>query len=210
LGEGGMSIESYWEREYKQLVQGLENVFDFQRWKFQRTFSHLEEASPPYLIYDSEWCRVWFGLKGGDLHQANEMSIYYGRIHAPNDGGFLIWNGEKCRAWHDVRASLYFLDGLSPKEAADKRQVRHELPDAMEKFRKSELGQKVLPGGYQTIEGVARLHLAIWEKYGMRLFELFDLRQSDLWNQFTHFLSEYHKILGTPTITGFPSPHKNC
>jgi len=199
-----------WEKEYKHLVQVLENVFDFQRWNFQETFARIETESSPYVIYGSEWCRVWFGLRGGDMHQAPEMSVYYGRLHAPDDGGFFIWNGEKCTAWHDVYEALYFLDGLSPKEAADKREVKYELPHVVEQFRQSELGKKLLPGGYQTIEGVARLHATIWEQYGQRLFELFDLRRPDLWNQYTQFLSDYHKILGTSTLPGFPAPDKNC
>jgi len=199
-----------WKKEYTHLVQVLENVFDFKRWKLQETFARIEGEAPPYVIYSSEWCRVRFALRGGDMHQALEMSVSYGRLHAPDDDGFVIWNGEKCRAWHRVNEALYFLDRLSSKEAAEKRQVKYELPYVMEQFRQSELGQKVLPGGYQTIEGVARLHAAIWEQYGQHLFELFDLRRPELWDRFIQFLSEYHNLLRTPTIPGFPAPDKNC
>ena len=200
--------KTFWEREYELLVQGLESVFDFQQWKFQHTYTRVSENSSPYVIYASEWCKVRFALKGGDMHRPNEMSVDYGRLHAPDDDKYFVWNNEKCRAWHRVNEALYFLDGLSLKEVAEKRQVRHEFPDSIQQFRNSELGQKVLPDGYQTVEGVARLHFSIWECYGIRLFELFDLRRPDLWDQFTPFLSEYHKSL--PTIRGFPAPDKNC
>jgi hypothetical protein len=32
------------------------------------------------------------------------------------------------------------------------------------------------------------MHAAIWEQYGMRLFELFDLRRPDLWEQYRTWL----------------------
>ena len=200
--------KTYWEIQHKLLIQELENVFDFQQWKFQHAYTRLLENSPPYIIYTSEWCKVRFALKGGDMHRPNEMSVDYGRLHAPDDDKAFIWNGEICRAWHRVNEALYFLDGLSLKEATEKRQVRHEFPDQIQRFRNSELGQRVLPGGYQTVEGVARLHLAIWEHYGMPLFELFDLRRPDLWDQFVPFISDFHKSL--PTVRGFPAPDKNC
>lgn len=181
-----------WEREYKILAQTLENVIDFQHWNFHQSFASFEDKTPPYVIYDSEWCRVWFSWKGGDLHQPPEMSVFYGRLHAPNDGGFVILEGENYRTWHHVTEPLYFLDGLSGKEAADKWLLKHRLPFVIEEFKQSESGKKLLPGGYQTIEGVAHLHLTIWRHYGTPLFELFDSRKQDLWSKYTNFLKEYY------------------
>jgi hypothetical protein len=200
--------KTYMEREYESLIEKLESVFDFQQWKFQNRYTRVSENALPYVIYSSEWCKVMFALKGGDMHRPNEMSVYYGRLHAPDDDGPFLLDGEEYRTWHRVNEALYFLDGLSRKEASEKRQVRYEFPDLIQQFRNSELGQKVLPGGYQTVVGVARLHLSIWEHYGLRLFELFDLRRPDLWDQFVPFISDFHMSL--PNVRGFPAPDKNC
>jgi len=38
--------------------------------------------------------------------------------------------------------------------------------------------------------------MEIWEHYGKRLFELFDLRQPNLWEQYRGFLKEFYDIKG--------------
>ena len=101
--------KKYREKEYNQLVQVLENVFDFDHWKFQQTFVFKDAIHAPYIIYDSEWCRIWFGWDYGEMHQSRTMSVFYGRLHAPDDGANIIVNGKKCKAWHHVNTAINFL-----------------------------------------------------------------------------------------------------
>jgi hypothetical protein len=45
------------------------------------------------------------------------------------------------------------------------------------------------------------MHKSIWKTYGQNLFELFDLRRPDLWEQYRKFLKEYYDIKGrSPNI----------
>jgi hypothetical protein len=53
------------------------------------------------------------------------------------------------------------------------------------------------------------MHKAIWQYYGKRLFELFDLRQPDLWQEYREFLKEVYDIKGrNPAIK--PPMDKVC
>ncbi len=54
------------------------------------------------------------GITGG----GNSISIYYGRLHAPNEETTMIWNGEECHCWHRFELALHFLDGRTPEYAS--------------------------------------------------------------------------------------------
>ena len=41
-----------------------------------------------------------------------------------------------------------------------------------------------------------KMHMEVWEHYGKKLFELFDLRQPNLWEQYRGFLKELYDIKG--------------
>jgi len=160
------------------------------------------------VIYDSEWCRVQFSLSGGDMPGTYELPVRYGRLHAPDNEAVLIWNGEKCLCWHNVNDALRFLDGLSPQEAVD--QLHKQPPPVVEQFRQSELGKKLhyahLP------EWIIREEAAIWEFYGQRLFDLFDLRQTGIVGGVHSFYqgvlqdSRYQAGPGSP----YPPRYKVC
>jgi hypothetical protein len=45
-------------------------------------------------------------------------------------------------------------------------------------------------------------HAMIWEHYGQRLFELFDLRRPDLWEKYSSFVIQVYDL------KGFPLSHK--
>ena len=174
-------------KEYNDLVNLVERCLDFRRWGFNRSYSSPLDKPFPYVIYDSEWCRVKFKHFGGDYgDQWSEMHIYYGRLHAENDESLMIWNDEVCWCWHSIeRYALNFLDGLSAEDAGE---LKHE-PRVMQEFRNSEIGKAI-----HGPEWVARRHLVTWEYYGQRLFELFDLRHPDLWEQYRSFLTNVRVV----------------
>lgn len=129
------------------------------------------------------------------------MYIYYGRLHAPNEDTRMLWNGEECYCWHELDNVLHFLDGRTPAETVQLRYA-HPITDL---FYEEELSQK-----YKTQpEWLAQMHVAIWQHYGQRLFDLFDLRQSDLWKQYQQFLKEVYDIAGRKPRFG-PSKDKVC
>ena len=189
---------------FQKLNQLLEQFLPLTRWGFQESYSHILAEYRLYVIYDSEWCRVRFSLGGGDQYFGDELSISYGKLHAPNDKNYMIFKGEDCWCWHSVLNALDFLDGTTPQQAVDRLQANGQWPWVAEHFRQSELAQNLK---YNHPEWLIRMHSAIWSHYGKRLFELFDLRRPDLWEQYTRFIREYYRIKGIPApIPGYSAP----
>ena len=141
------------------------------------------------LIFDSEWCRISLTWGGWDQAGGNSMHIHYGRLHASNENVTMQWQGEECHCWHELDYVLHFLDGRTPVEAA-KLDVSHPTTDP---FYKTETTQKF---HRRQPEWMAGMHITIWEQYGQRLFDLFDLRQPDLWRKYQQFLKEVYDIQG--------------
>jgi hypothetical protein len=177
------------------LVSIIEKVIDMNRWTFKLTYSNSREYASGYpmqkVIYDSEWCRVLFAAyqrrsTPPDMH---DVYIRYGRLHAPDESenDLMIWQGEKCHCWHSVGSlHLYFIEGFSPSEALNPpilQVFREARSSAYDKIR-SELGE-FFPIVREAV---------IWNHYGLRLFELFDLSRPDLWNKYVKFLEEYYQL----------------
>jgi hypothetical protein len=185
--------------EYMSLL--AQELLPLSKWGFKESYRSNRTKD---LIYDSEWCRVSFGWLGWDYMGGNSISINYGRLHASNDKGVILWNGEECHCWHREELALHFLDSNTPEYSA-KRMYSHTIK---EKFRQSELGQSLTAKRSQP-EWLIRTHNAIWEQYAPRLFELFDLRRPSLWVQYRKFLKEVYDIKGrNPDIK--PSEDNIC
>jgi hypothetical protein len=197
-------IESH-KRMAEELSALLERIINFQGWRFQKTYTYIVPRLPPHIIYDSEWCRVQFSYEGGD-YQRFITKVYYGRLHASNDKYLMTWNGVDCGCWHRVDHALNFLDGLSPQEAVS--QLRsHQSPYVIEKYKQSE-GKKLERDN--EIEWMIRMHSSIWEHYGERLFEIYDVRKSDLWERYTMFQREYSRLVGVTAYPGEPGNDQMC
>jgi len=171
----------------KQLTQ---TYLDLERWSFQEV-AWLESQFPA-IIYRSEWCQVKFTWEGQEATGENIINISYGRSHAVFDNSYLTWEGEKCHCWHSAVYVLHFLDGLFPAEVAGRN---YQRPKVMEQFRQSEVG-KSLRGRDHQPEWLIRLHAAIWNHYGKRFFEVFDLRRPDLWEKYRKFMKDLYDIEG--------------
>lgn len=190
------------KNEFPAFIQMLERNLDFNHWGFARVFSGVGKFTP-VVIYASEACRVMFAWRTPDhLHDSMPtMQVYYGRLHAPNDEEIITWNGRNCYCWHDVEKALYFLDGVSPDEVAKNK---FGSPNIWRQSRESSL-----PGWTQQ-EYMARMHAALWKHYGQRLFDLFDLRQPVVWEQYSLFLAEYERLEPGFTLSGYPGRDKIC
>jgi hypothetical protein len=185
-------------QEMHRLAQ---NHLDLVKWGFKESYSSSRSGN---LIYDSELCRVNLVWGGWDYIGGNSISMYYGRLHAPNEKATFRWNGEECYCWHRFEHALHFLDGHTPVYHS-KMLYTHSL---IEEYENSQVAQK-LKGKNSQPEWLVRMHAMVWEHYAPRLFELFDLRRPDLWEQYRQFLKQVYDIKGrSPNIK--PSLDQVC
>jgi hypothetical protein len=146
-------------------------------------------VKPENIIYDSEWCRLNILWGGWDYINGNSIHIRYGRLHAVNDKTTMLWNGEECYCWHRIEHALHFLDGRTPTETA-KLNYSHPI---IKSFYQEEILRKF---NHKQPEWIAQIHVAIWQHYGQKLFDLFDLTRPDLWQQYRQFLKEVYDLDG--------------
>jgi len=151
-------------------------------------------TSSPNVIYDSEWCRVDLLWDRWEMYSGNSISVFYGRLHAPDGSPKMKLEGEECYCWHTKMGTsrvLDFLDGLTPQMSVRSE----EFPRKIKQLRQSKLWRD-LSGKRRDPELVIRMEVEVWMYYGSRLFELFDLRRPDLWEEYRRFLREYYDIKG--------------
>ena len=185
----------------QEMTRVAQSFLNLAIWGFKESY---RSAKPGNLIYDSKWCRVNFVWGGWDQLGGNSISIYYGRLNAPNEKATMIWNGEDCYCWHRIELVLHLLDSQTP-ESASKMIYTHRL---VEQYKQSDLGRS-LTGKRRQPEWLVRMHAMIWEQYAPRLFEIFDLHRPDLWEQYRKFLKQVYDIKGrSPNIK--PSLDKVC
>jgi hypothetical protein len=168
---------------------------NLEQWGFELTYiSHSSELSPE-IIYDSEWCRVRFSFRGyREIFDQNDiLNIRYGRLHATDKGDLMTWNGEPYQCWHHISLALCFLDGMSIKEASEIL-WKHPMLSAHKEIKET--------GFIAQHAAETETHAMIWEHYGQRLFELFDLRRPDLWEKYSSFVIQVYDL------KGFPLSHK--
>ena len=186
------TTDSYKElaaRALPGLVQTLETCINLEGWGFKQSFYGVSDEFNPSVIYDSDKCRVRFIWIDADMRDGSDsatLNILYGRLHASNQKRTIIWNGVNCYCWHDLDNTLYFLDGVLPQDFRIKS--RHP-PPFIDNFAQLHKGHN-----WSHVEWGARLHLAIWEYYENRLFNLFDLQCPDLWEKYMLFTKEINQL----------------
>jgi len=163
----------------------LATFLDFAKWGFKVTYISPDRKT---LIYDSPSSRLKSSLR--IEREADEISVKHGRKHAPNEGHIIEWEGEKCVAWHNIRYLHVpeFMDGLTARDVFERTLAQVESP-AMTEFMKTQLGPR-LP---YPASGLAYDQF-LWERYGTKLFDLFDIRRADLWEDFQRFVSDYYAL----------------
>lgn len=172
------------KKNREELIERIQSHLPLAKWGFSLSYVGLDSNE---VIFDSESCRFSVYLYGGryPMPSEEELRIQYGRLHAPDTYPYLESNGAQCYCWHDVRfLCLFFLEGYSPhKVEADWAYIPF-----LEDFERSDEWNQLYPAqrGFRT-------QALIWERYGKRLFELFDLRRPELWEQYRQFLKEFYK-----------------
>src|SRR5215211_6919263 len=96
----------------EEMTRIAQSFLDLGSWGFKESYRSAKTGN---LIYDSEWCRVNLVWGGWDPLGGNTISIYYGRLHAPNEETTMIWSGEECHCWHRFELALHFLDEHTPE-----------------------------------------------------------------------------------------------
>lgn len=186
---------------FQEMLHLTQSFLNLNTWGFKESYHSVDNKC---LIYDSDWCRLSVTWGGWDPRGGNSISIYYGRLLAPNETATMVWNGEECHCWHREELALHFLDGLRPEDSA-KSIYTHKV---IEQYKVSVLGQS-LSGKRRQPEWLIRMHAAIWEEYAPRLFEVFDLRRPELWEQYQKYLKEVYDIIGRPPYIT-PAMDKVC
>ena len=64
-------------------------------------------------------------------------------------------------------------------------------PAAFWQSREESFGVDHPPSDY--IEYPLKLHSKVWERYGKKLFSLFNLREPELWREYSEFSDEYKR-----------------
>lgn len=176
------------QNEFPNLIRMLNKHLNFKRWGFELTHAGVFPQYLPYIIYQSDQCKIRVKWEQDRPYESPSISINYGRLHAPVDQHYMLWNGEDCYCWHEIGMVLNFLDGLSLSSTSNSNSM---VPREMSVFF-----EKNKNLAYQNqYEYVAKQNAHIWSIYGQRLFNLFDLRHPDLWNDYRDFLKKFYSFL---------------
>jgi hypothetical protein len=178
-------LQRYKESQ-KELIERAETHLNLLQRGFHVSFQAEESIN---IIFDSEWCRLDISQQHPSQNIRDDiLYVSYGRLHAPNEEAYMMLNGEKYHCWHETRfLCLFFLDGSSPYDV----ESEFDSVPLIKKYRESEEGSR-LRSEYPSEFGL-RLQALIWEQYGQRLFDLFDLRRPDLWDAYRDFLEKFFK-----------------
>ncbi len=172
--------------DFQKLIQNLEDWLDLKKWNFKLTYSSPAPNKPVYyIIYQLEQCQIRCRWEQDRPYESPSIDVSYGRNHAPPSESSMMWNGKKCWCWHEVENAINFLDGLSPA-TANKTFVPQVVKDFSQSLKGASLDQP---------EYIARKNAYILKRYGQRIFNLFDLRQTDLWSQYAEFIRDRGNIL---------------
>jgi hypothetical protein len=178
--------------QFPSFVQAVMDHMDFKKWGFEIQIfpSGTLNGFSSAIIFQSESCKIRFWTFRDRPYDPLEIYFTYGKLYAPNEKHVMTWNGRQCHCWHGhlfIYVVLNYLDGLSPQEVAAKEFPY--FPDVLARFEKEALDS------WSRHEWEARRHNVIWNHYGQRLFDLFDLRMPELWEHYVDFYQEFCSLM---------------
>jgi hypothetical protein len=179
-----MSLNDEEASHMQEAINLIECFLPLKQWNFKQSAQFVTAKYVSAVIYDSESCRIkirYESIPGRGYERY--FSIHYGRLGAR---GGVLPRGTKRENyhlyWHNIYYSLYFLDGLSPREANAQTE-----PRLIREFKQSELAKEM----QNVPEKDLAMEAKIWESYGQQLFDIFDARNQDLWERYSAFVREY-------------------
>ena len=175
----------------KQYSESIVNkqILPLEKWGFQLTYKDFDLSFVSRtLIYDNEACRVKIEYYLERWKQEDYIEVRYGRKHASNTEGTIVWQGEECHCWHMIQWHVIrFLEGKSVEEAKKEFLIP---PGYIQEYKDSVEGRELLKKWGP--EYSLKIESLIWERYGAQLFQLFDLRDTRLWDRYYEFNKEYY------------------
>jgi hypothetical protein len=190
--QSGVPTNETVEDPCEYMSELVKKLLPMDKWGFKESARFVTDS--PNIIYSSKLCRIKFLWDYWEMYTGNSISIFYGRLHAPDDLPKMKWMGLECYCWHSKLGSrhiLDFLDGLTPQESIQ----RNGFPEIVEKIRQTEWFQD-MANKRRGPELALNVEAKIWDYYDVRLFELFDLRQPELWEKYRNWLKEYYILNG--------------
>lgn len=129
-----------------------------------------------YANWDSDF--IWSG--------AYELQIFYGRLHAPDQDFEMDWHGERCKCWIEPgwNYAFEYINNFFPKPARPTREDIFGKFFGMKKEFPSEIHWRFF------------VEAEVWKYYTPHLFELFDLRRPELWEQYRAWLKARYIVEG--------------
>jgi len=182
-----------WVKKIKEIVNDLATLvsekLEMERWGFKESYRFDKYPKGPFLIYDNSLCRVKIEYGIERYRWEDGLRILYGRKIAPNNEEIIEWNGEKCWCWHarDINP-ICFLDGYTPQEAIN---LHWPMPVTFD-YENSDQGKKLYKANIPQYR-INECSL-IWQAYAPRLFELFDINNPTLWENYYQFNKEYWRL----------------
>jgi hypothetical protein len=157
-----------------------------EEWGFSQNPRFPNNNQKGTVIYNSDFCRIKFVLESSDYFPQHDTRIFYGRLHAPDNEPSMMWNGKNCRCWHPmiVGVTIPFIEGISPQHLAQNgSEICRSLVETLNVHHPSS----------DMVEYPLRLHAKIWERYKEKLFYIFDLRNPELWEEYSKYSNEYNE-----------------
>jgi hypothetical protein len=174
------------EIDFVELIQTAENYQPLKDWGFTLSAKHVGDPES-WLVYKTQWCKMKIYHRKDFHHYMRDdaVHIYYGRVHALDDTQTMEHEGKMYSCWlPDTQLVRSYLDGQSPEEAMQYAPRPQWLKDYLANTPRTDTaGESQLQ--YQG---------AYWDHYGIRFFELLDVRRPDLWDGYINFLKEYAKL----------------
>ena len=171
------------EQEYESFLVSINKNMDLERWGFVQTYSSIDKENLPFVVmYDSQQCRVRFEYYkpdyGGVSHEERVVLILYGRLHTKSDSGIVEHKENKViRNWHYIyHYIIKFLDGIPPEDVMYSTEYHSPMLQELKKL------------------GAVEQHNKIWEYYGKRFFDLFDVRNPELWKKYVIYCNEVERL----------------
>ena len=182
------------EQEYRmqETIALIERYLPLNKWNYKEDSRYFYNGKYPNVIYVSAVCGVKFYSNAfGERTLDHLMLIYYGTLGVPDQADSVrVGHFDNHHLlWHSAHYPLHFFEGLSAKDAYRKKE-----PDFVKDFNKSKAGQK---HKYHPEKNLA-MNAAIWETYGLQLFNLFSMTDKSLWKQYSTFIKEYWEVLRSP------------
>lgn len=171
--------------EFPKLLPMFNQHLDLARWGFNLTHSGVFPQYLPYIVYQSEQCKIRFRWVQDRPYESPTVLMDYGRLHAPEDQEAVLWNGKECRCWHFSGTLVTFLEERSPVEIESSE---FGMPLIIHEFMEQYDRQPSKPAQEYHVQ----LNAHIWTTYGQRIFDLLDVRRPESWEAYRVFLKSYY------------------